>query len=124
MKKTFVYLPAASLLLALANANRASARNPVEAKSAPASTLSKPTMGKPETISGSLFMLIKDQKLVVLQTAGGVSYNFKVTAQTKIKIGENDAQFTDLGAMAIKGVSITFVPMREGNIAKKIQIQP
>ena len=50
-------------------------------------------------------------------------YNFKVTATTKIKIGEKEAAFEDLSALTDKRASITFVPMREGNVAKKVEIE-
>jgi hypothetical protein len=124
MKRTMLYLPAATLLLAFGSARIAVARHPAETKPAPEATVGKSALGAAETISGSLYMLVKDQKLVVVQGVGRVIYNFKVTATTKIKVGEKEATFGDLSALANKRASITFVPMREGNVANKIEIEP
>ena len=124
MKRTMLYLPTAILLTALGSAGIAGARNPAEAKPSPAVTVGKSPLDPAETISGGLYMLVKDQRVVVLEGAGRVIYNFNVTAATKIKIGEKEAAFEDLSALTNNRVTIRFVPMREGNVAKEIEIEP
>ncbi len=89
-----------------------------------AATVGKSPLGPAETISGRLYILVRDQKIVVLEGAGRMIYNFNVTAATKIKIGEKEAAFEDLSALTTKRVTIRFVPMREGNVTKEREIEP
>jgi hypothetical protein len=65
--------------------------------------------------------LLKEQRLIVLKGEGGVPYNFQVTPATKIEIGGKKAGFEDLDTIINANISITFVPMRQGNLARKVQ---
>ena len=96
-------------------------KEPDSPKTAPAATAPYKTMGQTETIRGSLMALVKEQRLVILKGDGGVPYNFKVTPATKIEVGGKKAGFEDLSTMTNASISVTFVPTRQGNIAKKIQ---
>jgi hypothetical protein len=67
--------------------------------------------------------LIKEQRLIVLKAEVGVPYNFIVTAATKIEIGGEKKAFEDLTTLSNTNLSVTFVPTREGNLARKIQVE-
>jgi len=78
--------------------------------------------GPTETIRASLTALLKEQRLIVVKGDSGVVYNFKVTSATKIEIGGKKAGFEDLDSMINTNISVTFVPMPQGNVARKIQV--
>ena len=67
--------------------------------------------------------LDKEQRLIVLKEDGGVPFNFKVTPATKIEIGGRKAGFEDLETTTNAKISVTFVPMRQGNVARKVRIE-
>lgn len=79
-------------------------------------------LGKIETIRGNLVTVIKEQRLIVLK-AKGVPFNFKVTTATKNRNRGNRATFEDLANLTDVNLSVTFVPMREGNYARNIQVE-
>src|SRR5450432_1145288 len=102
----------------------ATIKEPATPKAAQASAAPDQALGPAETIRGSLMALVKEQRLIVLKADGGVPYNFKVTPATKIEIGGKKAGFEDLGTIADANISVTFIPMRLGNVARKIQVGP
>lgn len=96
-------------------------REPDVPKAPRASTTLYKAFGQVETIRGSLMAIVKEQRLIVLKGDGGVPYNFKVTSATKIHIGGKKAGFEDLDVVTNASVSVTFVPTRQGNVAREIQ---
>lgn len=90
-------------------------------KTARASTTPYKAMGQVETIQGSLMALVKEQRLIVLKGDSGVPYNFRVTSATKIEIRGKKAGFEDLDTMTNANMSVTFIPTRQGNVAREIQ---
>jgi hypothetical protein len=100
----------------------ATIKEPVAPKANPAPTAPYKTTGQVETIRGSLMALVREQRLIVLKGEGGVPYNFKVTPATKIEIGGKKAGFEELDTVVTSNISVTFVPMRQGNLARKIQV--
>jgi hypothetical protein len=68
-------------------------------------------------------VFIKERRLIILKADGGVPYNFRVTPATKIEIGGKKAAFEDLAAMASVSLSVTYVPLRGGSFARKIQVE-
>lgn len=81
-----------------------------------------PSAWPPETLSGKITLVDSDQKLVVVQTADGVPYDIDVTARTLIKSGDQSVALKDLTQDMNKTVSVSFIPERRGDVAKKIQI--
>ncbi|HYM07009.1 MAG TPA: hypothetical protein VEU11_10655 [Terriglobales bacterium] len=127
MRKTIVSLLASIFLCALAGTTSVIAKQPAEQKPEKAvagEKKAKATAAKPETIIGSVVMVVKEEKLLVLEGTGGVPYNFKVTPATQIKVGEKKGNFDDLAGLINKRASVKFVPVREGNLAQSIEIQP
>lgn len=100
----------------------ATIKEPVAPKPAPAPAAPYKATGQVETIRGSLMALLKEQRLIVLKGEGGVPYNFQVTPATKIEIGGKKAGFEELDTVVTSNISVTFVPMRQGNLARKIQV--
>ncbi|HLW78850.1 MAG TPA: hypothetical protein VKU44_04540 [Terriglobia bacterium] len=77
---------------------------------------------KPETLSGTVALVKADDKLVIVTSAAGVPYDFKVTAATKIKIGDQKGKIDDLAGATNKQASVSYLPTRTGNIAKSIDV--
>jgi hypothetical protein len=90
-------------------------------KAAPAEQ-PKVETAKPETIAGTIQMVVAEKKLVVLADSKGVPYNFKVTAATRIKVAGKKAKLADLGAQINKTASVKFEPLHAGNIAQTIEV--
>ena len=96
-------------------------KEPDGSKTERALTIPYKAMGQVETIRGSLMALVKEQRLIVLKGDGGMPYNFKVTSATKIQIDGKKAGFEDLDKMTNASMSVTFVPTRQGNVAREIR---
>lgn len=77
---------------------------------------------KAETISGTISMVVAEKKLVVLKGSGGVSYNFKVTGGTRIKVAGKKAKFAELAEQTNKSATVKFLPLRSGNAAQSIEV--
>ena len=77
---------------------------------------------KPETIEGTISMIVSEQKMVVVTSSEGVPYNFVVTNKTKIEIGGMTSSFADLSGQTQKHATVTFVPRRNGNMAQSISV--
>ena len=94
-----------------------------EAKNQPVSIEPNRILGQAETLNGTLMTLFIEQRLIVVKTTDGVPYNFKVVAATEIEIGGKKASFEDLAALINANLSVTFVPMQRGNVARKIEVR-
>ena len=77
---------------------------------------------KPETLSGTVSLVKADDKIVVVTSSAGVPFDFKVTAGTKIKIGDQKGKLDDLAGAANKQASVTYLVTRTGNVAKSIDV--
>ncbi len=91
-------------------------------KAVPGEKKAKVAAVKPETISGTISMVDKDKKLLVLVSSQGVPYNFKVTSATRIKIGDKKAMIDQLAEQINKQVSVKFLPLLAGNAAQSIDV--
>ena len=120
MRKTTLSILIAALLPTWAGM-ATTIKEPDGPKTPRASITPYKAMGQVETIRGSLMALVREQRLIVLKGDGGVPYNFKVTSATKIQIDGKKAGFEDLDTMANESISVTFVPTRQGNVAREIQ---
>jgi|GEM_PF-1545117 len=106
--------------------------------------------GRPETIAGTMVMVVPEQNLVVLavQTSpdqktsiiepspnrsddertvkiirsGATEFDFRVTASSWIKAGGERLSLTDLEALAGRQVTVRFVPRRAGNFVESIEV--
>lgn len=77
---------------------------------------------KPETIQGTISMIVADQKVVVVTAEGGVPYDITITGKTKIEIGGTRSTFDDLAAQVQKQATVTFVARRHGDVAQSITV--
>ena len=114
MKKT-VFTLLGVFVLALCGASLAVAQ-----EAAPAEKVAPAV--KAETISGTISMVVAEKKLVVLTGSGGISYNFKVTGGTRIKVAGTKAKFAELAAQTNKSATVKFLPLRSGNVAQSIEV--
>jgi hypothetical protein len=79
-------------------------------------------LGKEETVSGTLTMVDPSQDLVFIRDAANTPFSFKVTKKTKIELNHAKAELSELAQQVQKSVTVTFVPMSQGNFAKHIQV--
>ena len=123
MKKT-LFLLVASLILIYAGTLSALAQ---EAKTKEAAAApEKPAMAavKPETLAGTLQMVVVDKKLLVVAGSNGVPYDFTVTGATKITVGGKKAKLADLAGATGKSVSVKFLAEKKaGDIAQSVEVQ-
>ena len=82
----------------------------------------KITPVEPETLSGFVRSVDPARNLVVVQ-ASEVPYDFKVTPVTKIKIGDHNATLTELAGLVNSQASVTFVPLKSGDVAQSIEVR-
>ncbi len=121
MKKT-LFLLVACLILSYAGTLSALAQEAKEAPVAPEKA--KVAAVKPETLAGTLQIVVVDKKLLVVASSSGVPYDFTVTGATKITLGGNKAKLADLAGATGKSVSVKFLPEKKaGNIARSVEVQ-
>ena len=75
-----------------------------------------------ETLSGKITIVDPGEKLVVLQTPDGVSYDMLVGAKTRILSGDQSLTLRDLAADRNRSASVKFVPEGRGDVARSIRI--
>ena len=78
--------------------------------------------GVSESLSGTIQMVVADQRLVVVSGPNGVPYDLVVTPKTVIMVGDKRGTLESLTDMAGKSVSVGFVPQRDGNFATSIEV--
>jgi hypothetical protein len=71
---------------------------------------------------GAIEMVDAAQKLVVVQTAGGASFDLKIGRQTRIENGKRRASLGNLAPDVNQTVTVTFTPERRGDVARWIRI--
>jgi hypothetical protein len=81
-----------------------------------------PFVAKTETIKATISGVDVEKKLVILKSSDGTFYNFQVSKNTAIRIGQTKAKFEDLTNQTGKEATITFRMLRTGNAAQKIEI--
>jgi hypothetical protein len=77
----------------------------------------------PETLSGTITMVDRAQKLLVVQDPDKVTFDMVVTPKTHIKSGNESLTLQDLSRYQNQNVSIKFVPERRGDVAESIRIK-
>ena len=75
-----------------------------------------------ETLSGKITMVDPGEKLVVLQTPDGVSYDMVVGAKTRIVSGNQALTLQDLAGDRNQAASVKFTPKGRGDVAQSIQV--
>jgi hypothetical protein len=123
MKKT-LFLLVACLMLSYAGTLSALAQE-AKTKAAPAAPeKAKVAAVKPQTLAGTLQMVVVEKKLLVVASSTGIPYDFNVTGATKITVGGIKAKLADLAGATGKSVSVKFLPEKKaGNIAQKVEVQ-
>jgi outer membrane lipoprotein-sorting protein len=76
---------------------------------------------KLETLTGTLSMVIPGKKLVVVKDSSGVPFDFKA-AGAAIQVGGKKAKLEDLNSATNKQVTVKFIPLRSGNVAKSVEV--
>jgi hypothetical protein len=118
MKKV-LFLLVATLMLTYVGISSALAQ-----EVAPAAEKPRAAAMKPETLSGTLQIVVVEKKLVVVVGSNGIPYNLKVTGATKIKVGGSKAKLADLSGATGKSVSVKFLSEKHaGNLAQSIEVQ-
>jgi|SRR5215469_1104907 len=120
-----ITLPAvATAALALVMASPSIAANkPAKPNHAASKTAANRSAWAPQALSGTLTIVDPDKKLVVIQTAGGVSYDLDVTRATRIQSGDQIISLRDLNQDINQNVSVKLVPERQGDIATSIRVR-
>jgi hypothetical protein len=127
MKKLLLFI-LSGLVLAFVILSSTLAQEAAPAKEAPAEKKEaaaerpKAEFAKPETISGTLQMVVADKKILVLTDSSGTPFNFKVTGATRIKVAGKKAKLDELSSQTNKAASIKFLPTRSGNVAQTVEI--
>lgn len=78
--------------------------------------------GVPESLSGTVQMVVADQNLLVVSGPNGVPYDLKITPKTVIVVGDKAGTIETLSGAIGKQVSVGFVPRRDGNYATRIEV--
>jgi hypothetical protein len=80
------------------------------------------TLGKKETLTGTLSMVDPSHDLVVVKDSGNIPFDFKVTKSTKIEVGETSGHLSGLASELHQRAQVTFVPMDNGDFARTIKV--
>ncbi len=119
---------AALALVAGSSAFAQTKKHPSRARTAPAAKeMSSQQMaslgfGVPESMSGTIQMVVADQNLLVVSGPNGVPYDLKITPKTVIVVGDKAGTLETLSGQTGKQVSVGFVPQRDGNFATRVEV--
>lgn len=83
---------------------------------------SKLGFGTPESLSGTIQMVVTDQNLLVVSGPNNVPYDLKITPKTVIVVGDKAGTIQSLVGEKGKSVSVGFVPRRDGNFATRVEV--
>lgn len=100
-------------------ARTAAAGAQTRAKAQKASNLG---FGVPESMSGTIQMVVADQNLLIVSGPNKVPYDLKVTPKTVIVVGDKRGTLESLSGLVGKSVSVGFVPQRDGNFATRVEV--
>jgi long-subunit fatty acid transport protein len=75
-----------------------------------------------ESLSGKIAMVNTAAHRVVVMDASGTPFDMIVTPSTRIRSGDRSLKLNDLASRTNKGASVHFVPQRNGDVAKSIQL--
>jgi hypothetical protein len=82
-----------------------------------------PFVTRTETIRADIAIVDVPDRLLILKSADGTFYNFKMQPTTSIEVGGAKAKLEDLASQTGKAASVTFRVLRTGNIALKVEVQ-
>jgi len=91
-----------------------------EAAAAPAQASG--VLGPAETLTGKILMVVPDKDLLIVESDRGVPYNFVIRRSTRITAGGERLKLADLQNRVGEKVSVRFVPTRNGNIARSVEV--
>ena len=94
---------------------------PVTQKTAPAAK-AMVRMAPAETISGTLEMVAPHKRLMIVTDSAGTPFDFRVTRATHIAVSGKNVRLSDLWHDVNKSVSVKFVPLRSGDVARSIKV--
>lgn len=118
----------AALALVAGSSAFAQTRHPRKARTAPAAKemssqqMSNQGFGVPESMSGTIQMVVADQNLLVVSGPNDVPYDLKITPKTVIVVGDKAGTLETLSGQIGKQVSVGFVPQRDGNFATRVEV--
>jgi hypothetical protein len=115
-------LVAGSSAFAQAKKNARAARTASAAKEMSSQQMSALGFGVPESMSGTIQMVVADQNLLVVSGPNGVPYDLKITPKTVIVVGDKAGTLETLSGEIGKQVSVGFVPQRDGNFATRVEV--
>ena len=76
---------------------------------------------KPETLNGTISIIVPGKKEMFLSADGG-SYEFRMTPRTKIRINGTSSTIAQLADQANKQATVSFVAWPKGDIASSIKV--
>ena len=98
------------------------ARTATAAKEASSQQTTNLGFGVPESMTGTIQMVVADQNLLVVKGPNDVPYDLKITQKTVIVIGDRGGTLETLSGQIGKQVSVGFVPQRDGNFTTRIEV--
>lgn len=75
-----------------------------------------------ESLSGKIMLVDPNQKLMVIETPGGVPFDVIVTVNTRMELGDRATTLGNVTQDVNKTVTVRFVPERRGDVARSIRI--
>ncbi len=108
-------------LILVAGAAQAQAQKATRGEPRPAEAAAG--FGVPETLSGRILMVVPDQNLLIVSGPNDVPYDFKVTPKTQIVSGSSRPTLDELKGHEGRSVVVEFVPERDGNYARRVEVR-
>ena len=120
MRKVFLSLLAVSML-ALLGVTPSMAKQ-YKTQASQAADPAVHALAGPQTISGTISMVVPANHLVIVKNAAGTPFDFRVAKFTKIDINGQKATLRQLSSEINNSVSVRFVPLTSGNLARTIKV--
>lgn len=78
--------------------------------------------GVPETLAGTITQVDVEHERLFVRHENGAHYSFIVVAVTRVTTNGRALKLADLAEHVGKRVTVTFKPMRHGNVAEAVEV--
>ncbi len=106
----------------LAQEAKQSQKTPAATEQATPAKAPRAVLGAPETISGTIMMVVPEKDMLIITDSSGIPFNFLVDRQTRITLNGRRTKLAGLTSEINKSASVHFVPVRSGDIARSVVV--
>ena len=118
----FAFVTFVGISSALAQGAAQSSQKPAATQKAAPARVASGVLARAETLSGTITTVVPKQNLLIMTDSRGVPFDFVVRPGAKVTVSGKRSNLADLASDANRSVSVRFVPMVSGDIARSVEV--